>query len=38
MKFVYAPEALLKDTGAALWSEHDKALADTLRKAPALYD
>jgi glyoxylase-like metal-dependent hydrolase (beta-lactamase superfamily II) len=31
-------EALLKKTGATLWIEHDKALADTLRMAPAVYD
>lgn len=31
-------EALLKATGATLWIEHDKALADTLKKAPQFYD
>jgi N-acyl homoserine lactone hydrolase len=31
-------EALLKKTGATLWIEHDKALADALKKAPAFYD
>ncbi len=31
-------EALLANTGATLWIEHDKALADTLKKAPAYYD
>ncbi len=31
-------EALLKETGATLWIEHDKALADTLKKAPQFYD
>ena len=31
-------EALIKETDAALWIEHDKALADTLRKAPEFYD
>ena len=31
-------ESLLADTGATLWIEHDKALADTLKKAPAYYD
>jgi N-acyl homoserine lactone hydrolase len=31
-------EALLQQTGATLWIEHDKALADTLKKAPAFYD
>jgi len=31
-------EALLKETGATLWIEHDKAFADTLKKAPAFYD
>ena len=31
-------EALLQKTGATLWIEHDKALADTLKKAPAFYD
>lgn len=30
-------EALLKKERATLWIEHDKALADTLRKAPAFY-
>jgi len=29
---------LLKETGATLWIEHDKAFADTLKKAPAFYD
>jgi glyoxylase-like metal-dependent hydrolase (beta-lactamase superfamily II) len=31
-------EALLKETGADLWIEHDKALADTLQKAPRFYE
>lgn len=31
-------EKLLAETGATLWIEHDKALADTLKKAPAYYD
>lgn len=31
-------EKLLADTGATLWIEHDKALADTLKKAPQYYD
>jgi glyoxylase-like metal-dependent hydrolase (beta-lactamase superfamily II) len=31
-------EEVLEETGATLWIEHDKALADTLRKAPAFYD
>jgi N-acyl homoserine lactone hydrolase len=31
-------EALLQETGATLWIEHNKALADTLKKAPAFYD
>lgn len=31
-------EALLKETGATLWIGHDKALADTLKKAPEFYD
>jgi len=31
-------EALLKETGATLWIEHDKALGDTLRKAPQFYE
>ena len=31
-------EAVLKETGATLWIEHDKALADTLHKAPSFYD
>ena len=31
-------EALLKQESATLWIEHDKALADTLKLAPAYYD
>lgn len=31
-------EQLLVATGATLWIEHDKALADTLKKAPQYYD
>ena len=31
-------EKLLKETGATLWIEHDKALADSLEKAPQYYD
>lgn len=31
-------EQLLAETGATLWIEHDQALADTLKKAPAFYD
>ena len=31
-------EALVKQTGATFWIEHDKALADTLKKAPEFYD
>ena len=31
-------ERVLKETGATLWIEHNKALADTLRRAPAFYD
>ncbi len=31
-------ERLLEETGATLWIEHDKALADTLTKAPRFYD
>ncbi len=31
-------EKLLSETGATLWIEHDKALADTLKKVPAYYD
>lgn len=31
-------EALLKSTGAVLWIEHNQALANTLKKAPAYYD
>lgn len=31
-------EQLLKDTGATLWIEHDKVLADSLKKAPQYYD
>ena len=31
-------EALIKDSGATLWIEHDMTLAKTLRLAPAFYD
>ena len=31
-------EAFIKETGSTLWIEHDKALADTLKKAPEYYD
>lgn len=31
-------DRLLAETGGTLWIEHDKALADTLKKAPAYYD
>ena len=31
-------DSVLAETGATLWIEHDKALADTLKKAPAFYD
>jgi hypothetical protein len=31
-------DGVLAETGATLWIEHDKALADTLKKAPAFYD
>ncbi len=31
-------EALLEQTGATLWIEHNKALAETLDKAPAFYE
>ena len=31
-------EALVEETGATFWIEHDKALADTLKLAPAFYD
>ena len=31
-------EALIEDTGATFWIEHNKALADTLTLAPAYYD
>ena len=31
-------ERFLADTGATLWIEHDKALADALKKAPQYYD
>jgi glyoxylase-like metal-dependent hydrolase (beta-lactamase superfamily II) len=31
-------EQLLTEIGATLWIEHDKALADTLKKAPQYYD
>ena len=30
-------EALLEETGATLWIEHDKVLADSLKKAPQYY-
>ncbi len=33
-----AIETLLIERQATLWIEHDKALADTLRKSPAFYD
>ena len=31
-------EALLEKTGAALWIEHEKIFADTLKKAPQFYE
>lgn len=31
-------ERFLEESGATLWIEHDKALADTLEKAPRFYD
>ena len=31
-------EAFIKSKGATLWIEHDKALAETLKRAPAFYD
>ena len=31
-------EARLEESGATLWIEHNKALADSLKKAPAFYD
>lgn len=31
-------ERLMLESGATLWIEHDKALADTLKKAPEFYD
>lgn len=31
-------ESVLTETNATLWIEHDKALADSLKKAPAYYD
>ena len=31
-------EAILEETGATLWIEHNKALADTLKKSPEYYD
>ena len=31
-------DRLLDETGATLWIEHSKALADSLNKAPAFYD
>lgn len=38
MRSIDKVEAILKETGATLWIEHNKALADTLNKAPAFYD
>jgi len=31
-------EQLLEETGATLWIEHDKVLADSLKRAPQYYD
>ena len=31
-------EALIEETGATFWIEHNKALADTLNMAPAFYN
>jgi hypothetical protein len=31
-------ERLLEARGATLWIEHEKAVADTLRKAPVFYE
>jgi hypothetical protein len=31
-------EALVRDTGAAFWIEHNQELAETLNLAPAFYD
>ena len=31
-------EQLIAETGATLWIEHDRALAETLELAPAAYD
>ena len=38
LKSMERVETVLAETGATLWIEHDKALADSLRKAPAYYD
>ncbi len=38
LKSMQKIDALLEATGAQLWIEHNKALADTLRKAPEYYD
>jgi hypothetical protein len=38
LRVAAAAIALLEARGATLWIEHDKALADTLRKAPEYYD
>jgi glyoxylase-like metal-dependent hydrolase (beta-lactamase superfamily II) len=38
LRSIDAVEALLEKTHATLWIEHDKALADTLRKAPEFYE
>ena len=38
LESVQRVEALLSATDASLWIEHDKALADSLRKAPRYCD
>ena len=38
LKSMTKVEQLLSETGATLWIEHDKALADTLKMAPHYYD
>lgn len=38
LKSMTKVEQLLSETGATLWIQHDKALADTLKMAPQFYD
>ena len=38
LKSMERVESVLTETGSTLWIEHDKALADSLKKAPAYYD